>query len=252
MTSTPLATDQMPGAIMTALASPNQMMKGLAMLAKNVCSLLTFPFEMLLRPQFGSRYFHIILMCLSLPCWQAICFASGIFGGKAYGSLILVIAIWSGCVYNGFRIWKLMLHPEQEKDSEREGEPILKLSDSWAIQRIVYEPLAILIAAILFKLIGVFNLILTLCVVASAAALCLKNIITWYEAWTYLRDMLDQQGRIPIIQAISAGKPAPTTIGRFTLSSIPVGTSAKTQAVIASGLAGLTPEMQKLLSPVEG
>ncbi|MEQ1883693.1 MAG: hypothetical protein ABL967_01435 [Bryobacteraceae bacterium] len=236
---------------MSALSSPNQMIKGLAMLAKNVCSLLTFPFEMLLRPWFGSRYFHIILMALSLPCWQAICLASGIFGGRAYGAFALVIAIWCGCVYNGFRIWRLMLHPQQEKDSEREGDPIVELSSSWAIQRIVYEPLGILIAAILFKLIGIFNLILALCVAASAAALCLKNIITWYEAWTYLRDMLDQQGRIPIIQAISAGQPVPKSIGRFTLSSIPVGTSPKTQAVIASGLAGLTPEMEKLLSPVE-
>ena len=60
------------------------------------------------------------------------------------------------------------------------------------MQRIVFEPLCILVAAGVFKLLGVANLILMLCMMASAAALTLKNVITWYEAWSYVRDMLDQ------------------------------------------------------------
>lgn len=252
MPQTPLVSDQMPGAVFAALQSPDQMMKALAGLAKNVCSLLTFPFEMLLRPWFGTRYFHIILMLLSLPCWQAIGFACGLFGGRAYGAIVLVAAIWAGCMYNGYRIWKLMLHPEKEKDSEFEGDPILRLSDSWAKQRIVFEPLCIFGAAVVFKLLGFANLILMLCLMASAAALSLKSIITWYEGWSYVRDMLDQQSRIPIIQQISAGKPAPKSIGRFTLSAIPANTDPRAKAAIVSGLTGLTPAMQKLLSPVEG
>jgi hypothetical protein len=125
----------------------------------NVCSIVTMPVELALRPFQGTRYFPPVIMFFSggmmiiVPVFFS--FAGAVAGMVPFARMqasIGIIGMWGlsklfflGCLVHGVRKWRLMLHMERESNSVYEGPPLffftwLPSASFWRI-RIIYEPL---------------------------------------------------------------------------------------------------------------
>jgi len=113
----------------------NQLQNFAMSIVENVCSIFTMPIEIVLRPQYGTRYFPVsiaffsaILMIL-LPLFSSaadsvvrmIPFSSpppppaGLFGIGSLSSLYFLLVF-----LHGFRLWRRMIYMELEDHSEYE------------------------------------------------------------------------------------------------------------------------------------
>ena len=101
----------------------------------NVCTIVTIPVEMALRPQYGSRYFSPIsmfftaVMMMVLPLFLSMAegfshmLPFGRFQGSPgmFGIGALSRLYFLGSFIHGLRIWRRMLRMELEENSVYEG-----------------------------------------------------------------------------------------------------------------------------------
>ena len=117
-----------------------------------VCSVVSRPIELILRPLHGTRYFALPIVFLStmlmifMPAFSAVTqeiqqmlpfthyrVPIGLFGIGSLSKLYFLLSF-----IHGIRLWRLMVHMEKEKVSTFEGPPLFffqllpKSSSFWA------------------------------------------------------------------------------------------------------------------------
>jgi len=237
------------------LGDPNQATRIALQFVKGFSDMLSLLIQLFLRPNFGSRYIHPFVGILA-GLGNNMLFTFGVVkhvtthSRGLIGVSTLVVLFWLATIFHTRRIFRRVMHPETEADSEEDGGSWFRHA-SWTRSRILYEPLSVFLAAIVFYALHITDLFASIYLAVMAIALAMKSSILWFEAWSVIRDLMDKQHRMPILESISQGKPAPETIGGFVLAGIPPSTSAKDRAAIAGKMAGLTPDLMAILSPVK-
>ncbi len=185
----------------------------------NICSIVTMPVELALRPFHGTRYFPPIVMLLSMGMMLFIPTFFSFVG--AVGSMIPfhraqasfgMIGMWGlsklfflGLAIHGIRKWRLMWHMEREENSYYSGAPLfffklLPKASFWRI-KIVYEP-------------GNFLLI-------SAIFLAMKNYTRWYMEWALIRELMDAKFMGPKLARLAENPSEDEDLGTVNLASFP-------------------------------
>jgi hypothetical protein len=209
-----------------------------------VCSIVTRPLDLILRPQFGTRYFSppavffsTILMVV-LPALSAVTHGIeqmipghglhppvGLFGLGSLSKLYFLLSF-----IHGIRLWTRMLHPERELISDFEGPPLpffqlFPKSDSFWITRILWEPVFVLVAATILGRVFVFQYGLTLYCQIAALMLSMKSFLTWFRGWEYLRILLDMKFTGPIIAKMLENRATTEEMAAIHLAGFPTGLS---------------------------
>jgi hypothetical protein len=205
----------------------------------NICSIVTMPVELVLRPFHGTRYFPPIVMLLSMGMMLFIPTFFSFVG--AVGSMIPfhraqasfgMIGMWGlsklffiGLAIHGVRKWRLMWHMEREENSYYSGAPLfffklLPKASFWRT-KIVYEPLFLLVLSgvlpnffILEPGAGNFLLI-------SAIFLAMKNYTRWYMEWQLIRELMDAKFMGPKLARLAENPSEDEDLGSVNLASFP-------------------------------
>lgn len=125
----------------------------------------------------------------------------GLFGIGTLSKLFFL-----GSFVHGFRIWRRMIHLEQEKHSRSEGLalPIFRiLPGGFWLCRIVWEPLFVLAAAITLPNLFILQASAAHYLLLAAICLAMKQYTAWYREWEYLRDIMDNRFAGPIIAKVA-------------------------------------------------
>jgi hypothetical protein len=186
-----------------------------------VCSVISQPVAIILRPWYGTRCvpiavtFFSVAMMMALPLLlAAISLLGGIIpflhigtapGMFDIGSLAKLYFALSA--FHAFRLWKRMIHMESELHSEFEGPAlpffqILPKGNSFWFVRIVYEPALVLIAAIVLQDLFIFQPSLGFFLRFAALALFVKNWIAWRRGWETIRIVIDGRNAAPLISKL--------------------------------------------------
>lgn len=204
----------------------------------NFCSIFTIPIEMLLRPQYGTRYFPPIIMFLTatlmvlLPLFSSVAqsishmlpFAR--FRGPIglYGIGTISKLYFTGSMIHGFRTWRRMVHMEREEISAFEGPalPIFRILPRgfWKC-RIIYEPVFVLLVAIVLSNVFVLQSSAQHYLMFAALMLAMKNYCAWYMAWQYLRELMDMKNAGPILAKIVDNTASDDEFAQVHLASLP-------------------------------
>jgi hypothetical protein len=145
----------------------------------------------------------------------------GIFGlgslSKAYFALSLLL---------GIRRWRLIIHMHLEQHSEFEGEPLFFFqlfpeSETFWLVRIVWEPVFVFASATILGRALIFQTGLTTYLQIAALALGMKEFITFYRAWEYLRGIMDAKFVGSIIARMFDNKASDHELARIHLASFP-------------------------------
>ena len=204
------------------------------------CGILSRPVDLILRPFHGTRYFTLPeiffsnLMMIFLPVFSMaartavsmiplvhISMPVGLFDIASFAKLYFLLSF-----IHGIRIYYLMLHPEKEICSEFEGGalPFFHLipggGSFWFI-RITLEPALILIVSTFLTRMNIFSSGLAIYLQIAALALAMKNFIGWYQAWEFLRILLDIRYAGPIIARLSQNCATDEDLATIHLASFP-------------------------------
>ena len=104
-----------------------------------------------------------------------------------------------------------MLYMERELHSEFEGAgwplfQILPKGKSFWFVRVVLEPALVLIAGIVLQDLFIAQPDLAIYLNLAALALFVKNFISWFRAWEYLRKLFDMRNAGPLIAKLVDSK----------------------------------------------
>jgi hypothetical protein len=233
-----------------------------------VASFFTYPVEIGLRPQYGTTYFSAPIMFISLimmvlastffgiatAMTQMIPFVriagpSGMFGLGSFTSLIFLASI-----AHGLRLWRRMIHMELEENSTYEGPPLffflmLPKGSSFWFCRIVWEPVALFSVAILLSNLGIIQLPLMLYLQLAAIFLAMKQYISWYRTWLFIRRLMDMANVGPVIGRMVSNTATDEELARVHLASLPQNLSPDmrraTVAYIARAFSAPIPEEEE-------
>jgi len=185
---------------------------------ENVCSMVCMPVEVILRPQYGTRYFAIptvffsAMLMIFLPLFSSLVTGLvsmipfthvqapvGLFGLGSFSTLYFLLVF-----FHGFRLYRRMIFMNLEKNSEFEGPPLpffrlIPGSQSFYFTRIVLEPAFVFVAASLLERIFIIQSGLSTYLHIAAFMLAMKNFIGWHHGWEFIRKLLDMQYIGPII-----------------------------------------------------
>jgi len=206
----------------------------------NVCSIVTRPVELILRPFHGTRYFPLPVMFFSailmilLPLLSAaatgvgqlIPFAgvrppAGLFGIGALTKLYFLLSL-----VHSVRLYRRMIHMELEQNSEYEGPPLfffklLPGSNSFWVTRIVLEPAFVFVAASTLERIFILQSGLATYLQMAALMLAMQNFVAWYASWQYLRKLMDARFAGPIIAKLVENRATEDDLATVHLASFP-------------------------------
>jgi hypothetical protein len=207
-------------------------------LVYNVCSIVTLPLEMLLRPQYGTRYcpptiqFFTSVMMTLLPVLSGMADSfshmlpfmgftrlTGMFGIGTLSKLY-----FAGSFIQGFRIWRLMMSPQREKISHYEGAalPIFRvLPGSFFTVRIIYEPLFVLVMTLVLQNFFILQDSAVHYLVIAAVMLAMKEYVAWFKSWEALRDIMDAANTGPIIAKIVDNTATDDEYAQIHVASLP-------------------------------
>ena len=167
---------------------------------ENVCSIIAMPVEIILRPQYGTRYFPVpvvffsALMMIFLPLFSSVATSVvnmipfhraeipvGLFSIASLSTLYFFLSF-----IHGLRLWRRMIYMELEQHSEFEGPPLpffrlIPGSRSFWLTRIVLEPAFVLLAASVLERFFIIQSGLSAYLHIAALALAMKNFIGWYR-----------------------------------------------------------------------
>jgi hypothetical protein len=237
----------------------NQLQQLAMNVVENICSIFTMPVEIILRPQYGSRYFPVpifffsaVLMFL-LPWFSAaadglvgmIPFHGevprpvGMFGIGSLSSLYFFLVF-----LHGFRLWRRMIYTHLEDHSEYEGPalPFFYLipggGSFWFI-RIVIEPAVVFVGSTVLEVLHIFQSGLVTYLHLAALKLAMKEFIAWYRNWEYIRKMLDARFLGPIIAKLLDNTASPDELAKAHFSGFPKNLSADIRRAAAAYMARL-------------
>jgi len=218
-----------------------EQMQNLAMnIVQNVCSIVCMPVEIIIRPQYGTRYFSIpvvffsALMMMFLPLLSSA--AASVVGMIPFTRMQMPVGLFDigslSTLYfllsfiHGIRLYRRMLHMELEKNSEFEGPPLpffrlIPGSGSFWFTRIVLEPVFVFVAASVLQHMYIIQGSLSTYLHMAALMLVMKNFISWYRAWEYIRKLMDLRYAGPIIAKLVENKATEDDLASVHLASFP-------------------------------
>jgi len=234
-----------------------------------ICSIITLPIEYWLRPHFGTRYFNPVVTFFSFVMMVFFSAFVTLFSGLgrmlpfhgvqrsapiSFGMLFFAYFV-SGTIHN-FRTWRLMIHMQLEEHSQFEGPalPFFRLlpkGRSFFFVRIVWEPLFVWGVALTLSRFFLAEWSVVLYLMIAALALFAKNSIEWYKGWQYLRNLLDVKNRGPLLAKFAEGSASDDELAQIHLSQFPQSAPADIRKAAAQQIAGLPPDIEALISPVE-
>jgi len=163
-------------------------------MVEGFCSVITRPVEMIIRPFHGSRYFTPAVVTMSsglmmfLPIFSSLATTAislipftnrempvGLFSFASFAKLYFVLSL-----LHGIRIFQLMNHMDKEEISWFEGPPLpffrlLPKGGSFWWTRLAFEPVFVLIAAIVLEHFFIIQSGLATFLEFSAMCLAMKN-----------------------------------------------------------------------------
>ncbi len=236
---------------------------------QSIFQFFTLLLDMLMQPKFATQYYtltqvftNVVTSWLAITITGGLSWALDVFYFKGTGQMTLV----STCVlhmglliligYHAYRLGRLYIDQDLESDSESDGPPLrifrwFPNGDHWGYTRMFWQPLIASVAFTIPALLGIIPLLFPLYIYMCSFALFMRALATWHEGWCYSRSVRDQNHRAAIIQGIADGAVPPTTIGRIALCGVSDATPPQQRKTIYMDMAGLTPEMQAMLSPVD-
>jgi hypothetical protein len=235
-------------------ANINQFQDTMMNVVYNVCSIVTLPVEMALRPQYGSRYFPPVILFFSavmmmvLPVLSEM--ASGFsrmlpFGGfqmesGMFGMEALSKVYFLGSFIHGFRIWRRMLHMELEENSVYEGPPLpifRIIPGSFWMVRIIYEPVFVFTLSLVLPNFFILQPSAAHYLSLAAIMLALKNYVQWYRTWEFLRNMMDLRFAGPRIAKLVENQATEDDLAPIHLASFPKNLPDDVRQAAASHIA---------------
>lgn len=227
---------------------------------------LTFFLDVILRPSFGSQYYKWpqVVACLSawlFGIWGTAALSAALdyfyfkrdFRIALYEASVMSVLLWLALAYTVLRVYRRVVDMRLEHHSQAEEGPlwiIKKLPNGhlWTYQRLLWEPLLVSWTATVLAIVGLLPKLFPLFIYLCAFALFMRAACTYWEGWQHCRGILDEAAQLPVIQAIAEGAHPPQTLGRMVFASIPASTPPSHRKAIALKMAGLTPEMESLLT----
>jgi hypothetical protein len=204
----------------------------------NICSIVTMPVEMALRPHYGSRYFPPIVMLFSigmmlfLPAFDAVSEGFGrvmpfmpapapvgLFGIATFSKLFFL-----GLAAHNFRIWRRMIHMDREQNSLYEGPALFIFNiipgTFWMV-RILYEPIFLFVIALVLPNFFILQPSAAHFLEFAAIMLAMKNYAAWYMQWQFLRGVMDMRNAGPIIAKFVNNTATDEDLATIHLASLP-------------------------------
>ena len=227
-------------------------------IVKTICSIVAMPVEMLIRPQYGTRYFSVpvtfcsAVLMLLLPALSALATGimqmipfshyappPGMFDLASMTKLYFLL-----CIIHGYRLWQRMLHMEREQHSEYEGPPLpffalLPKSRSFWFTRIILEPCFVFLAATVLEDLFIVQSSLGAYLHFAALTLVMKNFISWFKSWQFLRVNIDNRNSAPIIAKLLDNKATQEDLSPLHLASFPENLDPTTRQAAAVHIARL-------------
>jgi hypothetical protein len=216
----------------------NRFQDGMMNVVYNVCSIVTTPVEMVLRPQYGSRYFAPVIMfftavmMLLLPVLSSLAEGMGrmmpfmrfqgsvgLFGIGTFSKLYFL-----GSFIHGFRIWRRMIHMEREKYSPYEGPPLpifRIIPGSFWMVRIIYEPVFVFTLSLVLPNFFILQPSAAHYLMLAAFLLAMKQYVAWYMQWQFLRGLMDMRNAGPIIAKLVDNTASEDDLAAIHLASLP-------------------------------
>jgi hypothetical protein len=223
---------------------------------ENVCSMVCMPVEVILRPQYGTRYFPIptvffsAMLMIFLPLFSSLATGvvnmipfthaqapAGLFSLGSFSTLYFLLVF-----IHGFRLYRLMLYPELEKNSEFEGAPLpffrlIPGSRNFWFTRIVLEPVFVFIAATMLERIFIIQSGLATYLHIAAFMLAVKGVIGWHHGWEFIRIGLDAQYIGPIIAKFIHDTATNDELASAGLTSVPKNISPEMRRTVGLNFA---------------
>jgi len=237
----------------------NQLQQFAMNVVENVCSIFTMPVEIVLRPQYGTRYFPVpifffsALLMFLLPWFSSaadgligmIPFHGdvprpvGMFGIASLSSLYFFLIF-----LHSFRLWRRMIYTHLEDHSEYEGPalPFFYLipgSRSFWFTRIVIEPAFVFVGSTVLEGFHIFQSGLSTYMHLAALMLAMKEFIAWYRNWEYIRKMIDARFLGPIIAKLIDNTASSDELAKAHFAGFPKNLSADIRAAAAAYMARL-------------
>jgi hypothetical protein len=201
----------------------------------NFCSIFTAPLEMVLRPQYGSRYFSPIITCFTAGLMIFLPLISGMASGfplpfmmphpvGLFGIATLSKLYFLGVPVHGFRTWLRMIHMEREENSYYEGPPLFifrLLPFSFWTTRILIEPLFVIALTLVLTNFFILQSPAEHFLLFAALMLAMKQYVAWYKWWQVIRGLMDMRNMGPKIARISDNTASDQDLESAHLASFP-------------------------------
>jgi hypothetical protein len=224
---------------------------------ETLCDSASMPVQIIIRPWYGSRYFSPMVITLAsigmlfaplieslastaanlIPFAAHVVRHSAPFDLGSFSRLYFLLGFM-----HGIRVYRRMLHMEKEQHSRYEGPPLpffplLPGGGSFWRVRILYEPLAVFIAASVLQRLLLIAPSLATYLQLAAFCLAMKNFIGWYRQWEFLRNILDARNSGPIIARFVDDTASPEELSSIHLASLPKDTSPELRRATAAHIA---------------
>jgi hypothetical protein len=205
-----------------------------------LCEAFSQPVAIIIRPFYGTRYYSVIstfiamVMMLFLPAFLTVTqsiahmipFANvpmprGMFSLGDFAELYYTLAL-----IHGVRLWRRMMHPDCEDYSEYEGPALpifhyLLKSGNFYFVRVVWEPAAVLIAAIVLQDMFIIQAPLALYLKFAALCMAMRSFIAWFRRWEVERTIRDNTWAGQVISKIADGTASQSEREQVLIASIP-------------------------------
>jgi hypothetical protein len=242
--------------------------------AKNLvyafCSIFSMPVEVILRPQYGTRYFQppiaffsiVMMIILSMISEFASSYTPPLFiaariqrppqGLFGIGSLceLFIFLIF----LHTFRLYRRMIRMDLETHSEYEGAALFFFQlmpggKSFFFTRIVLEPALIVLTAYVLNKLFIFRNDLKCFLIFSGFCLAVKSFIAWHVQWELVRKIMDVQFSAPIIANLMENKASQKDLEQIHLASFPKSVPDNIRRSAAAHIAFVATSGTTILDP---
>jgi hypothetical protein len=145
----------------------------------------------------------------------------GMFGLTELAQLYFVVS-----VVHAVRLGRRIMNPASELHSKFEGPALwffrlLPKGTKFYFTRIVWEPAFVLLLAIVLQDFFIIQGPLSLYLKFAALALFVKNFISWFRAYAYIRRLLNVRNSAPVINRLVSGNATDEELAPIGLASFP-------------------------------
>jgi hypothetical protein len=221
--------------------TPLDQMEHLAMaVVETFCSIVCMPVEIILRPQYGTRYFPVYvtwfsaMMMIFITAFSS--FTTSVVAMIPFTRVAIVagyVSLWSFTevfflllFVHGIRLWRRMAYMDMERFSRFEGPalPIFRLlpgGGSFNFVRIFLEPVTVWVLASVLERLYIIQPGLATYLHFAAFMLAMKCFVLWYRAWEFARNLMDMQNAGPLLARVAENKATQDDLAAMHLASLP-------------------------------